>query len=494
MAIYHLHVKNISRRHGRSIVAAAAYRAGEVLPNEAEERESHFGGRRDVIHAEIILPADAPAWMRDRATLWNAVERSEKRKDARLAKEIEFSLPRELPPEAWVAVARHMASHYAARGYVADFAIHDDGLKHNPHVHMLLTTRAVSAEGFGAKLRAADHPSFITDARKIWAGIANEALGKVGAAVEIDHRSHATRGVEQRPSQHRGPNRQERRERREQARQARENAMNPDDIRNAYRLVISDPKSAERYPNLYERADWPPRSPKNPPVGLTREEREEFSAFWRDVKDALPRSEPEREAPRQNAEQERQKLQDIPQQARETAERFVEKFRPITEPTAAQTIKEWKLLEERLHERMRRDGIDPGEPSDWREIAEQMASFREKLVEMRAIEQENHLLKAQMRARELEDERMQPVPDPLGNSISQRELDEAQDRAVEDYERPMTEEEWREEVASTHRPPLSDVRDYDQEWERLEQAHAEYEREPEKGRDRYNDPDRDIFR
>ncbi|WP_407117574.1 MobA/MobL family protein [Bradyrhizobium sp. LMG 9283] len=69
MALYHLHVKNISRRDGRSAVAAAAYRAGETMPNEAEEKDSAFGGRHDVVFAEIKLPAETPAWMVDRAKL-----------------------------------------------------------------------------------------------------------------------------------------------------------------------------------------------------------------------------------------------------------------------------------------------------------------------------------------------------------------------------------------------------------------------------------------
>lgn len=84
MAICHLHVKNTSRGNGRSIVAAAAYRAGETLANEAEERLSAFGGRRDVIAAEIRLLKCAPAWMADRGRLWSAVESAEKRMDARL--------------------------------------------------------------------------------------------------------------------------------------------------------------------------------------------------------------------------------------------------------------------------------------------------------------------------------------------------------------------------------------------------------------------------
>jgi len=96
VTIFHLHVKNISRADGRSIVAAAAYRAGEALSNEREERVSNFAGRRSVLHSEIITPDDAPEFMRDRSQLWNAVEATERRKDARLAKEIEFALPREL--------------------------------------------------------------------------------------------------------------------------------------------------------------------------------------------------------------------------------------------------------------------------------------------------------------------------------------------------------------------------------------------------------------
>lgn len=152
MAIYHLHIRNISRGDGRSVVAAAAYRAGETLPNAAEEGESAFGGRRDVLHAEIRLPAGAPGWMGDRARLWNAVEAAEKRKDARLAKEIEFALPRELSLADWLRIGRAMADAYTSKGHVADFAIHDDGSGHNPHVHLLLATREITPDGFGGKL------------------------------------------------------------------------------------------------------------------------------------------------------------------------------------------------------------------------------------------------------------------------------------------------------------------------------------------------------
>ncbi|WP_234710710.1 MobA/MobL family protein [Sinorhizobium arboris] len=168
MAIYHLNVKNISRGDGRSIVAAAAYRAGETLPNEAEERRSEFGGRRDVVANEIRLPENAPRWMADRAQLWNAVETAEIRKDARLAKEVKFALPVELPPSAWLTVARIMADAYAAQEFAVDLAIHEDGTRHNPHVHLLMTTRVITADGFGPKIRSADGRQFVADARSLW--------------------------------------------------------------------------------------------------------------------------------------------------------------------------------------------------------------------------------------------------------------------------------------------------------------------------------------
>ncbi len=215
MAIFHLHVKNISRGDGRSAVAAAAYRAGETLPNEIEERESAFGGRRDVLHAEILCPQGAPPWMGDRAALWNAVEAAEKRKDARLAKEIEAALPREMSPAGWLGLCRSFAAHYAGQGFVADFAIHDDGSAHNPHVHILFTTRVVEPGGFGGKIRSADGRQFVEEARVLWAKLVNSALESAGLAVSIDPRSYAAVGIEREPTHHRGPDAAERRARRE---------------------------------------------------------------------------------------------------------------------------------------------------------------------------------------------------------------------------------------------------------------------------------------
>lgn len=252
MAIYHLHVKNISRGEGRSILAAAAYRAGETLPNELEERMSVFGGRRDVVANEIRLPQGALPWMAERAPLWNAVETAEKRKDARLAKELEFSLPRELPRTAWLVVARAMADAYTAKGFVADLAIHDDGTQHNPHVHLLLTTRVVSEEGFGPKIRSADGRAFVIEARTLWAKVANAALNKAGIDVTIDNRSYAKRQLEQVPGEHRGPDREERQARRDRLQQRRPQMIPRDSQED---LPVPDPDGNPIHPRELAQAE-----------------------------------------------------------------------------------------------------------------------------------------------------------------------------------------------------------------------------------------------
>ena len=64
--------------------------------------------------------------MGDRERLWNAVEASERRKDARLARETQLALPRELDREAQIELVRgFVVEQMVGRGMVADVAIHD---------------------------------------------------------------------------------------------------------------------------------------------------------------------------------------------------------------------------------------------------------------------------------------------------------------------------------------------------------------------------------
>ena len=96
MAIYRLSADIVRRSAGRTVTAAAAYRAGELILDNRTGLAFDYRRRRGVCDAAILAPAHAPAWMRERARLWNGVEAAEKRKDAQLARDIELALPHEL--------------------------------------------------------------------------------------------------------------------------------------------------------------------------------------------------------------------------------------------------------------------------------------------------------------------------------------------------------------------------------------------------------------
>ena len=86
MANYHLTIKHISRSTGRSAVSAAAYRSREKLYDERQGITFDYTKKKDLAHAEIILPENTSERWKDRETLWNEVERSEKRKDSKAIK------------------------------------------------------------------------------------------------------------------------------------------------------------------------------------------------------------------------------------------------------------------------------------------------------------------------------------------------------------------------------------------------------------------------
>lgn len=192
----------MSRSTGRSVVAAAAYRSGTRLLDE-RTGETHDYTRKRVEHAEILAPAGAPAWVYDRERLWNAVEQAEKRKDAQLAREVEVALPRELGPEARLALARDFVrAEFVSRGMITDLAIHDtkarDG-ERQPHAHILLTLRSLEDGGFGKKAREWNDVKFLETWREKWAQTVNQALERAGDAARVDHRTLAAQGIDREP-------------------------------------------------------------------------------------------------------------------------------------------------------------------------------------------------------------------------------------------------------------------------------------------------------
>jgi Ti-type conjugative transfer relaxase TraA len=196
LAIYHLTAKIVQRAKGQSSVAAAAYRSGSLLHEETTGITHDYTRKRGVAHAEILAPEGAPDWVFDRQTLWNTVEAAEKRKDAQVAREIEIGLPVELSKPEQIALARDFARReFVTKGMVADFGIHLDN-PHNPHAHILLTTRRLTADGFGPKERSWNDKRELLHWRSGWAEVTNEHLAEAGLGVRIDHRSYADQRLE----------------------------------------------------------------------------------------------------------------------------------------------------------------------------------------------------------------------------------------------------------------------------------------------------------
>ena len=73
----------------------------------------------DLVHSEIAIPPNAPKEYADRATLWNAVELSEKGQKSQLARMLKASLPNEWSYE----LAEEVVRDYVQRNFV------DKGMK-----------------------------------------------------------------------------------------------------------------------------------------------------------------------------------------------------------------------------------------------------------------------------------------------------------------------------------------------------------------------------
>lgn len=221
MAIFLMQINTVSRSSGRNAPASAAYRAGERLRNERTGAVYDHRNRRDVLHKEIFLPtslqrADARLdWARDRASLWNAAERTESREDSRVAREYLVALPAELPAAQRVELARAFSREIADRyGVAVDLAVHAPrpfGDPRNHHAHLLSSTRAVTREGLGAKvgldmngttraeLGLPTNRKEFAALRQRWAELVNEHLSAAHIEARVDARSLQAQGIDREP-------------------------------------------------------------------------------------------------------------------------------------------------------------------------------------------------------------------------------------------------------------------------------------------------------
>ncbi|MQW59521.1 Ti-type conjugative transfer relaxase TraA, partial [Sinorhizobium meliloti] len=241
MAIMFVRAQVIGRGAGRSIVSAAAYRhRTRMIDEQAGTSFSYRGGASELVHEELALPDDIPAWLKAAIdgrsvakaseALWNAVEAHETRADAQLARELIIALPEELTRAENIALVREFVrDNLTSKGMVADWVYHDkDG---NPHIHLMTALRPLTEEGFGPKkvpvlgedgepLRVVtpDRPNgkivyklWAGDKETIkawkiaWAETANRHLALAGHEIRLDGRSYAEQGLDGIAQKHLGP-------------------------------------------------------------------------------------------------------------------------------------------------------------------------------------------------------------------------------------------------------------------------------------------------
>ena len=229
----HFKITIVKRSQGQSAVAGAAYQSGERLFSEYDQKTKFYNKKKELVHAEIMLPSHAPPGYADRATLWNAVEAVENQWNSQLARRIVLAFPVEVPKERYLSMIKEFCQEQlVSKGMIADFAIHDKG-DGNPHAHILLTLRAMD-----------EHGKWLPKARKVydldengeriqlpsgnwkchkentvdwndqkyaevwrhgWETITNRYLEAADRPERVDLRSFERQGVQQIPTVHLGP-------------------------------------------------------------------------------------------------------------------------------------------------------------------------------------------------------------------------------------------------------------------------------------------------
>ena len=117
--------------------------------NDYDGVQHNFTRKKGLVWQDVFLPEFAPPEWKDRSVLWNAVEKNEKTKDSRLAREIVPALPIELTPAQWQELLTDfIQNNFVADGMCADVAVHDPyPPRHNPHAHIMVTVRPLDEKG-----------------------------------------------------------------------------------------------------------------------------------------------------------------------------------------------------------------------------------------------------------------------------------------------------------------------------------------------------------
>lgn len=147
----HTHVDIVARSKGHSVIAKAAYNARDKLQDEYYGKTHDYSKKEDLVFSKIFLPEHIPKEFSNREYLWNEVEKIEKSKNSQLARNLLFTLPRELNEQDRIKlISEFIEENFTSKGMIADCNIHNPMASDNeeqPHAHILLTLREIDEKG-----------------------------------------------------------------------------------------------------------------------------------------------------------------------------------------------------------------------------------------------------------------------------------------------------------------------------------------------------------
>ena len=147
----HTHVDIVARSKGHSVIAKAAYNARDKLQDEYYGKTHDYSKKEDLVFSKIFLPEHIPKEFSNREYLWNSVEKIEKSKNSQLARNLLFTLPRELNEQDRIKlISEFIEENFTSKGMIADCSIHNpmaSDHEEQPHAHILLTLREIDSEG-----------------------------------------------------------------------------------------------------------------------------------------------------------------------------------------------------------------------------------------------------------------------------------------------------------------------------------------------------------
>ncbi|MFJ5366850.1 MobQ family relaxase [Pectobacterium punjabense] len=190
MAIFHLEFKIVKRSEGMSSCRKVAYHNRSRITDDRTGNTYDFSHRTDLFHHQILAPVSAPAHIIESSTaLWNEVERVERQKDGQTARYFDVAIPCEISNDDKIKlVLDYCQKNFVDKGMIADIAFHDLDSQ-NPHAHVMLTLKPITADGFGKKERSWNDKKNVILWRESWSVIANRYLAAAGSNERIDHRS-----------------------------------------------------------------------------------------------------------------------------------------------------------------------------------------------------------------------------------------------------------------------------------------------------------------